>query len=253
MTIDEAGHYTEEQRQRIIAMYPEHERQARAYGVPMMGSGRVFTTDEKLIMEQQTPMPAFWPKLAAIDIGYNHPTACVWGAWDRDTDTVHIYDCYRVAKGLITTHAAAIRARGPWIPVVWPHDAEQHDKKSGDIVAKQYRDLGVNMHKEKATHAPERGKLEGTGGIGFEAGIMDMDRRLSEGRLKVARHLSDWFEEYRMYHRDNGLVVKEADDLMSATRILLMMLRHAKCFQPVRKSAPVPAFRVVDPSMGALG
>ena len=31
-----------------------------------------------------------------------------------------------------------------------------------------------------------------------------------------------------MYHREDGKVVKEGDDLMSATRIGLMMLRYAK-------------------------
>lgn len=252
MTIHEAGHYTEAERAKIIATYPEHEREARALGVPMLGSGRVFTTDEKVIAEVPTPMPGFWPRLAALDIGYDHPTAVVWGAWDRDTDTVHLYDAYRVAKGLISTHAASIASRGKWIPVAWPHDAEIHDKSSGIIVAKQYRDLGVNMLPQKATHAPERGKLEGTGGFGFEAGIMDMERRLSEGRLKVARHLSDWFDEYRMYHREDGKVVKVDDDLMSATRILLMMLRHAKTAE-VKRVATLPGVSHYDPSMGALG
>jgi len=253
MTIHEALHYTPEEREVIIRQYPEHEREARAYGIPMMGSGRVFNTDEAVIMEHPTPLPAHWPRLAAIDIGYDHPTAVVWLAWDRDTDTVHLYDAYRLKKALISTHSAAILARGPWIPVVWPHDGEQHDKASGVVVAKQYRDLGVRMHKEKATHAPERGKLEGTGAFGFEAGIMDMDRRLSEGRLKVARHLADWFDEYRMYHRDNGKVVKIDDDLLSATRIGLMMLRHAKTFEDPKRRPVVAPYRQTDPSMGALG
>jgi hypothetical protein len=30
-----------------------------------------------------------------------------------------------------------------------------------------------------------------------------------------------------LYHRKDGKVVKEADDLMSATRYAIMMLRHA--------------------------
>ena len=39
--------------------------------------------------------------------------------------------------------------------------------------------------------------------------------------------VNDWFEEKRMYHRDNGQIVKINDDLMSATRIALMMIRFA--------------------------
>ena len=42
MTIDDAEHYTEEQRAEIIAGYPEHEREARARGIPVLGSGRVY-------------------------------------------------------------------------------------------------------------------------------------------------------------------------------------------------------------------
>ena len=48
-------------------------------------------------------------------------------------------------------------------------------------------------------------------------------------RLRVKQTLHDWFEEYRMYHRDeNGNPVKIMDDLLSATRYALMMKRHAK-------------------------
>ena len=42
------------------------------------------------------------------------------------------------------------------------------------------------------------------------------------------KDLNDWFEEFRMYHRKDSRVVKERDDLMSATRHAVMMLRDAK-------------------------
>jgi hypothetical protein len=48
------------------------------------------------------------------------------------------------------------------------------------------------------------------------------------GPFKVFKHLADWFEEFRLYHRKDGRVHKEGDDLMSATRYALMMLRHAR-------------------------
>ena len=73
-------------------------------------------------------------------------------------------------------------------------------------------------------------------------------------RLKVAKHLHDWWEEFRLYHRKDGKVVKEGDDLMSATRYALMMLRHAtapKIERPPRRN--LPAFRASDSATGALG
>jgi hypothetical protein len=40
--------------------------------------------------------------------------------------------------------------------------------------------------------------------------------------------LADWWEEFRLYHRNDGKIVKEGDDLMSATRYAIMCLRFAK-------------------------
>src|SRR5882724_813813 len=49
MTIDDAGHYTAEERARIIASYPPHEREARTKGIPTLGSGRIFPVLEETI------------------------------------------------------------------------------------------------------------------------------------------------------------------------------------------------------------
>jgi hypothetical protein len=56
---------------------------------------------------------------------------------------------------------------------------------------------------------------------------MDMLNRMQSGRFKVFKHLNDWWEEFRLYHRKDGKVVKEGDDLMAATRYAVMSLRHA--------------------------
>jgi hypothetical protein len=57
---------------------------------------------------------------------------------------------------------------------------------------------------------------------------MDMLTRMEGGRFKVFKHLNDWWEEFRLYHRKGGRVHKEGDDLMSATRYAVMMLRYAR-------------------------
>jgi hypothetical protein len=48
------------------------------------------------------------------------------------------------------------------------------------------------------------------------------------------KHLNEWFEEFRLYHRKDGRVHKEGDDLMSATRYAVMMLRYAQASLPPR-------------------
>jgi hypothetical protein len=86
---------------------------------------------------------------------------------------------------------------------------------------------------------PERVTFEdGTNGV--EAGLMDMLDRMQTGRLKVFSHLVDWFEEFRLYHRKDGKVVKEFDDLMSASRYALMGKRFA---EPTKTPQVQPAPR----------
>lgn len=255
MTIHDAGHYTPEQRKAIIATYPAHEREARINGTPTLGSGRIFPLADDVVAETQIALPPHWPRICGMDFGWDHPTAAVWLAWDRDHDVVHLYDAYRVREATPAVHSLAIRARGEWIPVAWPHDGLQHDKGSGEELAKQYRKFGVAMLKDKATHAPDKdkGEKEGEGGNGVEAGVLSMLDRMQTGRLKVARHLEDWFEEFRLYHREDGKIVKVSDDLMSATRYALMMLRHAKVGTPPKRRNAAVLPHAPAPLTGPLG
>jgi hypothetical protein len=55
-----------------------------------------------------------------------------------------------------------------------------------------------------------------------------MNDRMTTGRFKVFAHLTQWWEEYRTYHRKAGLIVKLNDDILSATRVGVMMKRYAK-------------------------
>ena len=249
MTISDAEHYTPEQVAAIIASYPEHERDARAKGIPILGSGRVFPVAEEAIKVKAFPIPSHWPRIAAIDFGVDHPTAVVWLAWDRDTDTIYVTDCYRRSEPGIAGHAMAVRARGDWVPMAWPHDGLQRDKGgSGEQLAVQYKQQGLNMLKDRATFED--------GSNGVEAGLSDMLNRMQTMRLRVFSHLEDWFEEFRLYHRKDGMVVKINDDLMSATRYAIMMRRFAKTQEEATArmsrgfAMPVVGFGVLDPTTG---
>ena len=219
MTIEDVEHYTREEKDRIIASYPPHEREARTKGVPTMGSGRVFPISEDRITCDPIPIPRHWAQINGLDFGWDHPFAAVNLAWDRDADVIYVTKGYRQKEATTVIHAAALRPWGDWIPCAWPHDGYQHDKGSGDQLAEQYRQQGLNMLAEHATHAE--------GGFGTEAGIMSMLDRMQTNRLKVFSTFREWFEEFRLYHRKDGKIVKERDDLMSATRIGVMMLRFA--------------------------
>jgi phage terminase large subunit-like protein len=230
MSLDDALHYTPEQRKAIIESYPWFERDARARGIPSMGSGRVYPLLDEAIKITPFALPKHWPRLAGMDFGWDHPSAVLWAAWDRDTDSLYFYDAHRASQTDVIQHAAAIKARGSWIPVAWPHDGN-NDTAAGPNLAKQYRDQGVNMLPMHAQYEETPGRQEGdkpSSRISTEAAAQDALTRMQTGRLKVFSHLNDFFEEFNLYHRKDGKIVKERDDLMSAKHKVLMMLRYAK-------------------------
>ena len=257
MTIDDVDHYTAEQKAQVIAAYPEHEREARAKGIPMMGEGQVFPVAESMIRVDPFHIPAHWPRLAAIDFGWSHPAAFVVGAVDPETDTVYIYDAWKVKGKSAIEHAMMVIGKGyQHLPWAWPHDGLQHDKTSGQVLVKQYKDYGVNMLPDRAQFpTTSEGK---PGGNSVEAGVSQMLERMQTRRLRVFSNLETWFEEMRMYHRKDGQIVKLDDDLMSATRYLLMMLRKARLLSevgPAKNSllaVPIsaPSFQILDPISG---
>jgi len=232
MEIEDAGHYTSKERTQRIAGYPEHEREARSRGIPMLGEGRVFPVAQSQVEEPAlSDIPAHWPQLNGLDFGYNHPFAAVRGAWDRDADIVHLLATYREPGKTPPIHVSAIKPWGPWIRSAWPHDGHQTEKGAGIALMQLYKKEGLLMLPEHATFL--------SGGYHVEPGITDMLDRMETGRLKVASHLSDWFAEFNGYHRKDGKIVKERDDLMDATRTLLMSLRYARTNETRRHSPTV--------------
>jgi phage terminase large subunit-like protein len=220
MTIDDAEHYSPEERAKIIASYPAHEREARTKGIPSLGSGLIFPVIEEEIVVEPFAIPAIWPQINGVDFGYDHPFGAANIAWDRDGDTVYVTKCYRKREATPVVHAAGVKPWGEWIPCAWPHDGLQHDKGSGDQLAKLYADQGLNMLPERATWED--------GGNGVEAGVAEMLDRMQTGRWKVFSTCKEWLEERRLYHRKDGKIVKERDDVISASRYALMMMRHAE-------------------------
>ena len=238
----DAPHLDEAMKMQLLASYPDWERDARTKGIPILGSGRVFPIDEESIKCDPFQVPTFYGQIGGLDFGADHPTAYVSLAHDRDRDIVYVTDAYRksihdrkAGEPVIDAlyHAQAIKSRGLWIPVAWPHDGLQTDKGSGIPLRNIYAGHGVNMLPEHATYGDDRGNS-------VEPGIDEMTERMQTGRLKVFRHLTEWFEEYRNYHREDGKVVKIRDDLMAATRYALMMKRYAITYaeanRPVRSS-----------------
>ena len=230
MTIDDAEHIPAAERQKIIDSFPAHERDARARGIPTLGSGRIFPLAEEVITidAMPHPIPRHWRTLGCIDFGWDHPTGLVQLWYDPDNDVIYVERAVRARQQTPVLIAHQVKPWGEWLPWAWPHDGLQHDKGSGMQLAQQYRVAGMNMLSEMARfpETNDEGETE-TSRVSVEAGVSEMLDRMQTGRLKVCKHLNDWLEEFRLYHRKDGKIVKEADDLLCATRYGIMMLRYA--------------------------
>ena len=173
------------------------------------------------------PIPAFWPKVYGFDVGWNR-TAAVWGAWDRDTDTVYLYAEHYRGQAEPSVHATSIKARGDWIPGVIDPASVGAQQADGKRLIVEYRGHGLKLHPAENS---------------VEAGIQAVYERLSTARLKVFSTLQNWRAEHRLYRRDeNGKIVKANDHLMDAMRYLIISGLPRAIVKPI-----------VKPSNGPLG
>jgi len=215
------SHMTRDMVEAIKRNCPPHEVRTRVYGEDMLGEGSIFPIDEEAITEPPiVNVPPHWFKIWGIDFGINHPFAAVLLLYDADADCIHVHHCIRLKGQTPLQHAVPMRAIGADVVVAYPADGDNREMGTGDPLAKLYREQNLRMMPSHATFA------DGT--VSTERGLLEIWQRMTTGRFKVANTQLQWFEEFRGYHRKNNQIVKLYDDLMSATRIGVMALRHAK-------------------------
>lgn len=236
-TWDDAPHLDKSARERLEATYPPHERDARTKGVPMLGSGAVWPVPQDQFTVDPFNIPDHFARICGVDFGIDHPAAGAWIAWDRDRDIIYLYDCYRKADTTPDRHAVILNRRGKWIPVAWPHDGMQRGKADGRPLKDQYRAEGVNMMSESARYKKDTG-----GAQPVEPIVLEIYERMLDGRFKVFSDQSEWFDEFRSYHRKDGKIVDRKDDILKATMYAVMMRRFAvQPFISRRQTNQMPA------------
>ena len=83
-----------------------------------------------------------------------------------------------------------------------------------------------------------------------QSGVCEVLQRMRAGRLKVFRTLENFFQQYRLYHRDeHGQVVKQNDLLMNCLRYLCVSGRERMCTAP----NPLDAWRQFGTALGTPG
>lgn len=220
---DDCPHLSEAIKNEMAASYNDYERDCRMKGIPLMGEGVVFPFSEETIKVQPFQIPNYFGEVIGIDFGYDHPAATVKVAHDRDNDIVYITDARKKSKMSALEHCGMIRAMGgKEIPISYPHDGLNHEKGTGLQLIQQYKEHDLNFLSMTARYKTDVG-----GAQSKEKIVMDVYERIQTGRLKVFSNNSEWFEEYRNFHRKDGKLVALRDDLLSATFYAVMMLRCA--------------------------
>ena len=206
-TWDDVPHLTESAKAQLWEAIPPHQRDARTKGMPVLGAGQIYPIAEDSIVVEPFDMPRWWPRAYGLDVGWNR-TAAIWGAWDRDSDTVYLYSEYYAGQQPPAVHAAAIAARGHWLHGAIDPASAGASQADGTRLMEEYSLLGLNV--VPADNA-------------VEAGLFAVYQRMSRGGLKVFSTCRNWLTEFRIYRRDEkGRVVKENDHLMDASRYLIM-------------------------------
>lgn len=214
---DDAGHITEEMINDMKSRYPKHELRARRYGEPQLGSGAIFIADDDSYIVRATQLPDYWPRLFGLDFGWRHPTAAVWFAHDRETDSIYVYSEHRRSMAEPSVHTAAIKARGDWITGV--SETAGTNQADGKKMIDIYKKLGLKLKRA----------VKGPGSV--ESGIMMLQERFATGRIKIFDTCPMLLEELRKYHRDeNGKIVAEQDDLIDALRYAVVGIKYARTY-----------------------
>lgn len=211
---DDVPHLSEQAKAELLQSIPPFQRDARSKGIPQLGSGAIYPVPESEVMVDDFEIPAHWLKGYGMDVGWNRTSAGMW-AWDRQSDVIYRYSEHYRGQAEPSVHAAAIRARGDWLKGVLDPAARGRSQADGRQLLQMYLDLG--LHLDIADNS-------------VEAGIYQVWMRMSTGRLKVFKSCRHWFEEFRLYRRDEkGRIVKQNDHAMDETRYFVMSgLAHAK-------------------------
>ncbi|MBI6654979.1 DNA packaging protein [Pseudomonas carnis] len=224
-TWDDAPHLSEATKRNLLSQYPEWQRDMRTKGMPLLGAGLIFDIGNDAIKCEPFEIPDHWWLINGMDFGWDHPQAHIQLAWDKDADVIYVTHAWKKQKTVPEVAWSAIKSWAAGVFTAWPADGLQSEKSSGNQQRDAYAKAGWTMCLDHATWQ--------AGGVGVEAGLVELYSRMDSGTFKVFSHLHEWFDEKLNYHRgDDGKIVKLRDDLLSATRYAYMMRRFA-----VQKSA----------------
>lgn len=249
-TWNDAPHLSEDDKNRLLAGYPEYQRDMRSKGIPVLGSGAVYPFNDGEIngtLSESTikANPFRYRLLWSCDFGYSSnndadPSTLVLSAYDIEEDTIHIIkewsskqDAKQNRLAHMPDHMASIikNSSFPNAPLQVPHDGKRQIEGTNTTRLAEFKRLGVNVIPtvfeipyqltmgafEKPKHSRS---LHWT--------IQYLCKLFSEDKLKIdVEKLPVLMSEYRVYqYKDNGDPVDRKNHLLDAMRIGAITVKY---------------------------
>jgi phage terminase large subunit len=206
---------------------------------PVPGMRPVFSTTPNDLAIEPFAIPGHWRRAFAMKETEDHRIAVLWCAWDKATDTLYLTSEHSHGHAEPASTAAAINARGRWIPGIL--DAMAVNKLEMRHELSLWMTLGV-----KVVDIADRA---------IEAGITDMASRAATGRLRIFASCRETLKAYRSYRRgEDGKPV--GTGLIDCARVLCRsssLARTVPVPQPLVRqfgNTDTSAQRVGDPKAG---
>lgn len=229
---EDIPHLDEAEKAEIYRTTQPYMREARTKGIPQLGSGAIYPVPESQILVQPFEIPKHWTRGYGLDVGWNC-TAAMFGAYDRENQTLYMTGEYKRGEGTPSMHADVIKNRAKGWPGFIDPASRGRSQDEGKQLIVAYQQLGLDV-------IPANNAVD----VGIDQ-IWDM---MTAGRFKVFSSLEQYKAELRLYQRDKkGIVVKKNDHLMDSKRYL-----NSRRDQ-MRVIAPASAIKTGPKYSGSMG
>lgn len=250
-TWDDAPHLTEDDKQRLLAGYPDWQKEMRSKGVPVLGSGAVYPFSDKeidgvLTIDQIKSNPFAYKLLWGCDFGYSSntdadPSTLVLTAYEMETDKIYVVDEWNSKQDVkknrlahMPEHMASIikNSAFPYAPLLVPHDAKKQIDGLGTNVTRlsELKRYGVNVLPQvfEIPHQLTNGAIEKPKhSRSLHWTIHYLCKLFSEDKLKInVQKMKALMNEYRVYQwKENGDPRDSKNHLLDAMRIAAISIK----------------------------
>ena len=206
---DDNLHLSEETKQQLRSTLKPHELEAREKGIPSVGSGLVYQVMESEFLVNPFVIPYHWSCVFGMDVGFFDPTAVVFMAYDKDNDTLYIYQEYSVTEKTAAQHAVSLMIMGcDWMWGVCDPAVNQGSQRDGERLIDDYKKAGLKLKISKYAK---------------ELAVDKVLERIRKGQFKVFNNCRKFMDEWRGYSRDeDGKINKGRDHLMNALEFVIL-------------------------------